>query len=141
MSNTIRTVHRLLAHQASLAVVEKAAADQILDQQEARLAERNASMRTAFERCGDEDADGLAARHTWLLRMEMSRRGLENAAFEAQRSSSRAQEAVVAAKRSARTIERFAERQEEHTTFALAQRSQRELDEIGSSSWWRREQR
>lgn len=140
MASVLRTIHRIRKYREHSARVELTDAETRAAAQKDRLDLTLKTMSRSRSGVQTADADDVAARHVYALRMEMVRRHEEAALAERLQEVEQRRGVVVAAATEARIAERVAEIREEAAAVRKQDQDRHLLDELGSQGWWRRQQ-
>lgn len=137
MSDVLETIRRIRKVQEDAARQDLARAEAARDVSEAVLTATNQALENAQDAVDRTNPALLAQTHSYVLRLEMSRRALAH--------EKRIRETVVDDRRSklkaaaleTKSIENVVEARDEREAAETARKQQGQMDEFGSIGWWR----
>jgi flagellar export protein FliJ len=138
MADTLAKLLRIRDRERRTAHLALARAQHAEAKQAERLEVNQDRVRDARGLAMTADPVELARYHAFQLRMEMARRREENHLAVRAREVAVRQEKLVDAMREARLVERLQEIRADQMALDLRRAEDKEMDEVGLQSWYRR---
>ncbi len=137
-ANVLAGILRLKRYSEDLARVDLVNAEQEAVVREQRLADTEESVVRSRDYCDQTDPAQIAQHHSYVLKMEMQRRGQANSLVKQKRLVNQKRGALRKAVTESRVVSRLSELRDELERSEQQRAEGKALDQLGAFAWARR---